>query len=65
MADPLRERAAGAPTVGRYTVERLMADLGLAGAVRGNMKRTTIGDPRISKPADLVARNFQKLAPNQ
>ena len=32
--------------VARCTVERLMAELGLAGAVRGKVKRTTISDPR-------------------
>ena len=29
----------------RCTVERLMAELGLTGAVRGKVKRTTIADP--------------------
>ena len=29
----------------RCTVERLMAELGLSGAVRGKVKRTTIADP--------------------
>jgi hypothetical protein len=32
-------------TCARCTVERLMAELGLAGAVRGNAKKTTIADP--------------------
>ena len=31
--------------VARCTVERLMAELGLTGAVRGKAKRTTIADP--------------------
>ena len=31
--------------VARCTVERLMAELGLSGAVRGKVKRTTIADP--------------------
>ena len=31
--------------VARCTVERLMAELGLTGAVRGKTKRTTIADP--------------------
>lgn len=50
--------------VARCTVERLMAQLGLRGAVRGKVKRTTIagGGP---KPADLVGRNFAPLAPNR
>ena len=29
----------------RCTVERLMRELGLAGAVRGKVKKTTIADP--------------------
>ena len=32
-------------TVARCTVERLMAELGLAGATRGRARRTTIADP--------------------
>ena len=35
-----------------------MAELGLRGAVRGKVKRTTISDPRSPKPHDLVDRNF-------
>ena len=31
--------------VARCTVERLMGELGLVGAVRGKVKRTTISDP--------------------
>jgi putative transposase len=31
--------------VARCTVERLMAELGLTGAVRGTARRTTIADP--------------------
>jgi len=30
-----------------------MTELGLAGAVRGKAKRTTISDPRAPKPHDL------------
>lgn len=50
--------------VARCTVERLMKTAGLAGAVRGKVKRTTIpsAGPR---PADLVRRNFAPLAPNR
>ena len=58
-----RERPAGAPPIARCTVERLMAELGLRGAVRGKVKRTTISDPRTPKPHDLVERNFRPLAP--
>ncbi len=60
-----RERPAGAPSIARCTVERLMAQMGLAGAVRGKVKRTTIPDPAAPKPADLVDRNFAPLAPDQ
>jgi len=58
-----RERPKGAPPIARCTVERLMAELGLAGAVRGKVKRTTISDLRAAKPHDLVDRNFRPLAP--
>lgn len=40
-----RQRAEGAPPIARCTVERLMGDLGLHGAVRGTVKRTTVSDP--------------------
>ena len=60
-----RERPAGAPPIARCTVERLMAELELRGAMRGKVKRTTISDPRTPKPADLVDRNFQPLAPDR
>jgi putative transposase len=60
-----RERHQDAPPVARCTVERLMGELGLAGAVRGKVKRTTISDSRAPKPADLVDRNFRPLAPDR
>ena len=60
-----RERPVGAAPIARCTVERLMGELGLAGAVRGKVKRTTISDPRIAKPLDLVDRNFAPLAPDR
>ena len=60
-----RERAAGARPIARCTVERLMAELGLVGAVRGKVKRTTISDPRATKPLDLVDRTFRPLAPDR
>ena len=52
-------------TVARCTVERLMAELGLAGALRGKTKRTTIADPTAPRPADLVQRRFAPPAPNR
>jgi putative transposase len=60
-----RERPADAAPIARCTVERLMAELGLAGVVRGKVKRTTISDPRAPKPHDLVNRNFRPLAPDR
>jgi len=51
--------------VARCTVERLMAELGLTGAVRGKVKRTTIADPAVPRPADLVQRRFAPPAPNR
>jgi putative transposase len=51
--------------VARCTVERLMAELGLAGASRGKTKRTTIADPAAERPADLVQRQFAPPAPNR
>ena len=52
--------------VARCTVERLMAELGLSGAVRGKAKRTTIADPTAAaRPADLVQRQFGPPAPNR
>ena len=51
--------------VARCTVERLMAELGLTGAVRGKTKRTTIADPTAPRPADLVQRRFAPPAANR
>jgi putative transposase len=51
--------------VARCTVERLMAELGLSGAVRGRVKRTTRADPVAARPADLVQRQFGPPAPNR
>ena len=51
--------------VARCTVERLMGELGLAGAVRGEAKRTTLADPTAARPADLVSRQFGPAAPNR
>ncbi len=51
--------------VARCTVERLMRRLGLRGAVRGKVKRTTIADPAAARPAGLVQRKFAPSAPNR
>jgi putative transposase len=51
--------------VGRDRVGRLMAELKLEGAVRGKTWRTTIPSAVVSRPADLVDRNFSTTAPNR
>ena len=51
--------------VARCTVERLMTDLGLRGAVRGKAIATTIADAGAVRPADLVGRRFGPVAPNR
>jgi len=51
--------------VARCTVERLMGHLGLEGARRGKVCRTTIPDELADKPLDLVNRNFSAERPNQ
>jgi transposase InsO family protein len=52
--------------VARCTVERLMAQMGLQGVVRGRaFKRTTIADESAQRPADLVRRDFTADRPNQ
>jgi putative transposase len=50
--------------VARCTVERLMKRLGLCGAVRGKIKRTTIGSDTAVCADDLVKRDFNTSAPN-
>ena len=49
----------------RRTVERLMRDLGLRGAVRGKAPRTTLAAAGVDRPADLVERHFAAVAPNR
>jgi putative transposase len=51
--------------VGRDQVARLMRGLGLAGAVRGKARRTTVASELSPRPADLVARVFTAPAPNR
>ena len=51
--------------VARCTVARLMRELGLAGVVRGRVKRTTVPDEHAPRPADLVDRDFHAPAPNR
>ena len=52
--------------VARCTVERLMRQMGLRGAVRGRAWIvTTRADDTITRPADLVDRQFVATRPNQ
>jgi putative transposase len=51
--------------VTRCTVERLMRELGLAGARRGRRVRTTMPAAAASRPADLVRRQFSPAAPDR
>ena len=51
--------------VARVTVERLMRQLGLAGAVRDRTRRTTVADPAAARPRDLVRRDFTRWAPDR
>jgi putative transposase len=50
--------------VARCTVERLMANLGLQGVIRGKPVRTTISDKAAPCPLDHVNRQFHAPMPN-
>ncbi len=50
--------------VARCTVERLMAEMGLAGAVRGKPVKTTRPDPAAPCPRDRVNGQFHVPRPN-
>jgi len=51
--------------IARCTVERLMKRLGLQGARRGKVVRTTISDMKAPCPLDRVNRQFKADRPNQ
>ncbi|WP_310628063.1 IS3 family transposase [Limnohabitans sp.] len=51
--------------VARCTVERLMKQLGLQGARRGKVVRTTLPDKAAISPLDRVNRQFKAERPNQ
>ena len=51
--------------VARCTVERLMRQMGLQGAVRGRKFKTTVSDSAAPRPQDLVQRHFRADQPNQ
>ncbi|MET8538329.1 IS3 family transposase [Streptomyces sp. NPDC005065] len=51
--------------VARCTVERLMREIGITGAIRGKKVITTIPDPTAPRAPDLVDRDFVASAPNR
>jgi transposase InsO family protein len=51
--------------VARCTVERLVADLGLHGVIRGKPIRSTVQDKAAPCPLDHVNRVFHAPAPNR
>jgi putative transposase len=51
--------------VARCTIERLYAEHGWSGALRGKKPRTTIPAVGHQRPEDLVDRDFTATAPNQ
>lgn len=51
--------------IARCSVERLIASLGLRGAIRGKPVRTTISDKAAPCPLDQVNRQFHAPAPNR
>ena len=52
--------------VARCTVEHLMRQMGLRGALRGRKyEKTTIVDEATARPPDLVQRRFAAERPNQ
>jgi putative transposase len=59
-----RQLAREGVAVARCTVERLMRQMGLRGAVRGKETRTTIADKAAPCPADKVNRQFRAPQPN-
>ncbi len=50
--------------VARCTVERLMKQIGIRGAVRGKAIKTTVPDTSVPCPRDKVNRQFRASAPN-
>ena len=51
--------------VARCRVERLIRELGLAGVVRGKVKRTTVPADVAARPGDLVDQTFSAPAPDR
>ena len=61
----LRDGGVDGVAVARCTVERLMRNAGLQGKRRDRWVRTTVADPGVQRPADLVKREFTATRPNQ
>ena len=51
--------------VARCTVERLMKEMGIVGAIRGRTVKTSVPDKAQPCPLDKVHRLFQPPAPNR
>ena len=51
--------------VARCTIERLMREMGLKGAIRGKLFKTTVSDKAQPCPLDHVNRQFNAPAPNR
>lgn len=52
--------------VARCMVERLMREMGIAGAsARRKKPRTTVPGPAVARPADLLERDFTAVAPGR
>ncbi|RPE27942.1 IS3 family transposase [Kitasatospora cineracea] len=60
-----RELGRQGRSVARCTVERLMRELGITGAVRGRKVVTTIADQAVESAPDPVDRKFVATAPNR
>ena len=61
-----RQLRRGGIEVARCAVERLMAELGIAGVAAARKKpRTTVPDAGGQRPADLLERDFTAPAPNR
>ena len=52
-------------TIARCTVERLMREMGLFGAIRGKPVKTTVSNRTAPCPLDQVNRRFNAPAPNR
>ncbi len=52
-------------TVARCTIERLMRELGITGAVRGKKVITTVPGDQVDRAPDLLDRNFAASTPNR